>query len=232
MSVVPPAAALRSNELARRANNKQEDNMNKIVTTFFTLALITIFAYAQVTSQQPAQPKCSGLTKDNAPFVRGVGLGMKTEELLALFPGSNKRKEFKEALERVKAATFDETVYLLFDPATDASGDRFAGVDSVSVGLNKGRVVDFYLLYVGTTWRTIDEWIAKLAERLSLPGAQEWVVGPNETPNKILRCRGLEIEATIHGGGGSIRLRNTEILDGTEDRTNTAEEIKRRGFKP
>ena len=205
--------------------------MNRMAMTFFTLSLITIPAYVQAISQQLAQSKCS-LTEANSPSVRGVRLGMSTEQLLRLFPGSSKRKEIRDALERVKAATSGETVYLSFDPATDAGGDKFAGVDSVSAGLYKGRVVDFTVLYFGPTWRTIDEWIARLSEALNLPGGPEWAVGPNETPNKILKCKGIEIEGTIQGGGGSIRIRNTEYLKEPEDRTNAVEERKRREFKP
>ena len=205
--------------------------MKRIIITFFAFALITTLSYVQATGQQPAASRCS-LTESNSPGVRGIKLGMSTEQLLALFPGSSKRKEIKDALERAKTSASGEPVYLSFYPAIDASGDRFAGVDSVSVGLYKGRVIDFNLQYVGPTWRNIDEWVGKLSETLNLPGAQEWTVGPYENPNKVLSCSGIQIEALIQGGGGSVRIRNADYLKGAEDRANAGEERKRRDFKP
>jgi hypothetical protein len=58
------------------------------------------------------------------------------------------------------------------------------------------------------------------------------VVGPNETPNKVLTCNGIEIEAAIQGGGGSIKIRNTEQVKGGDQGRNPGEEKKRREFKP
>ena len=206
--------------------------MNRIVIALSALASMTIPAYAQQPSQPPAQPRC-GLTEAASPAVRGVRLGMGTEQLLALFPGSARKRDFKEALERVKAARGEETARLSFDAMTDGAGDSFAGVDSVSVALNRGRVTEFTVSYVGPTWRNVDEWIAKLSESLKLPGVRRWAVGPSENPNKILKCSGIEIEAAIQGGGGSITIRNTELVKGGEhEHLNPGEDGKRKDFKP
>ena len=204
--------------------------MTRIVIAFSAFALMTMHAYAQQPSQPAPQSQC-GLTEATSPSVRGIRLGMSSENLVALFPGSTKRRELRDAVDRVKSAGGGETVRLSFDPATDASGDSFAGVSSVSAGLHNGRVTDFTIGYVGPTWRNVDEWIAKLSESLTLPGARKWVVGPSETPNKVLTCNGIEIEAAIQGGGSSIRVRNTEQVKGGE-RGNPGEEKKRREFKP
>jgi len=206
-------------------------NMNRIVVAPFILALIPMTMHAQTTSQAPAQPKCL-LTEANSPTVRGVRLGMSVEQLLALFPGSVKRKELKETIEKAKAVNSNEMVFIPFEPALDANKDRFVGVDTVVAGVYKGRVIDFSVTYIGVTLGSIDEWIGKLAETLNLPARQEWVVGPNETPNKVLKCSGIEIEGAIQGGGASIRLRNAEFLKGMEGRTTAPEEKKLRDFKP
>ncbi|MEK6287519.1 MAG: hypothetical protein AABO57_17385 [Acidobacteriota bacterium] len=182
--------------------------MNKRAMAFFMLVFVTLSANSQALSQS----KCS-LTKDNSPSVRGLRLGMSTEQLLALFPGSAKRwanepKTMRDARERAMAATSNETAYLSFDPATDAAKEQFTDVLSVSVGLHKGRVVDFSVTYADATMSTIDEWVAKVAEMFKLPGTQAWMVGPSENPNKVLKCDGLEIEAALQGGSASIRIRN------------------------
>lgn len=213
---------------------KQEKNMNKRVIALVTLVFVTISAYSQALSQS----RCT-LTEANFPSVRGLRLGMTTEQFLALFPGIAKRlakepKNVRDAFEKAIAPTSSEPAYLVADPGSDAATDaakaQFAGVNSVSVGIYKGRVTDLSVQYVGVVWNSIDEWLAKVSEAFKLPGAREWAVGPSEDPNRVLKCVGLEIEAAIQGGGASIRVRNTEKA--SDDQTNSTEERKRRDFKP
>lgn len=205
--------------------------MNMRVIALLTLVVVPISAHSQTISQS----RCS-LKEADSPNVRGLRLGMSTQELLALFPGSAKRwaKEprMAEAREKAMASTSSEPVSIAFEPATDAVRDQFANVDSVSVVFYKARVTDFTVVYVGVVWNTIDEWIAKVSESLRLPGPQEWMIGPSEAPNKVLKCSGIEIEAAIQGGGSSIRIRNTEYLKEPDDRANTLNEKRRRDFKP
>lgn len=210
--------------------------MNKRVIALVTLVFVTISAYSQALSQS----KCN-LTEANFPSVRGLRLGMTTEQFLALFPGIAKRlakepKNVRDAFEKAIAPSSSEPAYLVADPgsdtATDAAKAQFAGVNSVSVGIYKGRVTDLIVQYVGTEWNSIEEWLAKVSEAFKLPGARDWAAGPSEDPNRVLKCVGLEIEAAIQGGGASIRVRNTERDKGNDERANAAEEKKRRDFKP
>jgi len=204
--------------------------MKKLTIGCCIVIVMLIPAYATVTGEPPAQG-CN-LTEANAPAVRSLRLGMTVDQLVGLFPGSAKRKELREALEKVKASTSNEPMVLAFDPAADAAGQAFAGVDSVSASVYKGRVIAFTVVYVGTTWRTIDEWVGKLAQSYGLPAAARWEAGPNENPNRVLGCSGIEIEAAIQGGGSSISIRNKEALKGMAERLNAADESKRREFKP
>lgn len=197
--------------------------MSKRVMALFTLLFLTVSAY----SQTPANSRCS-LTAANAPSVRGLRLGMTTDELLALFPGGAKRKDLKDTIEKAKAATSRDVVYISFNPASDSGKAQFDGVDSVGAGLLRGRVTDLSVVYIGATWTSIDVWVAKLSEAFNLPAAQAWVVGPSETPNKVLMCDGILVEAEIQGGSASIRLRTTETARGE----NAAEEKQRRETKP
>jgi hypothetical protein len=205
--------------------------MKRIILSFFTLTLLMIPATVEVKSQPPAQSNCI-LTTANSPAVRDLRLGMSLQQLLAMFPASNKRKEIREALEKAKETTGNEIVYLPFEPATDGSSERFSGIDSVLIGIHKGQVVDFNVSYVGPTWKTVEDWIEKLSQTFGLPKAKAWVTGPNENPSKVLQCKGVEVEAGIQGGGASIRVRNTEYRKETEERKEGEEERKRRVFKP
>ena len=199
--------------------------MKRTVMIFFALALALTSAYAQPPSRPPAQSNCM-LT------VRGIRLGMSLEQLLALFPASSKKKETRDVIEKAKTAANNETVYVAFDPVSEGSSGQFSGVDSVSVGIYKGQVVDFTVLYGGPTWRTIDEWVNKLAETFKLPNAKGWTEGPSENPNRMLKCKTVIIEAEIQGGGGSIRVRDTEHNKEMEKQKEAGEEKKRRDFKP
>jgi hypothetical protein len=203
--------------------------MKRTALVLFALASMMI-ADTQVTSRTLAQSRCS-LTEATAPGVRGIKLGMSAEQVIAMFPGSTHRKEMKDALDAAKAQSSTEPAYVTFEPS-DGVKDQFAGVASVSVGFRKGRVIDVSIQYLGPEWKNVDEWVAKLSETLGLPAASNWQTGPSENPNKILRCTGVEIEAAVHGSGGSIRIRSTENLNDAQDRGRAGDEKKKRDFKP
>jgi hypothetical protein len=199
--------------------------MKRPALVLFALASIMI-SDIQVTNRAIAQSRCS-LTEATAPGVRGLKLGMSVEQFTALFPGSTRRKESKEALANAKAG--GEVVHVTFEPS-DGGKDQNTDVASFSVGFYKGRVIDLSVQYLGPEWKNVDEWIAKLSEALGLPRVNNWQPGPSETPNKVLRCSGVEIEAAAEGGGGSITIRSTENHNDSQDRAR--EEKKKRDFKP
>jgi hypothetical protein len=205
--------------------------MNKMVVGLCIAAVSLVPAYAEVAGGPRAQSACA-LTEANAPAVRTVKLGMGVDQLVALFPAGAKRREVREAVERARNPAGNAPVTLVFNASADGGGERFAGVDTVSATVHRGRVIAFSVFYAGTSWSTVDEWVAKVAEAYGLPAASRWAAGPGETPNKVLACNGIEVEAAIQGGGSSISVRNRELLKGADERVNTGEEKKRREFKP
>lgn len=205
--------------------------MKKTVAALSAIALVMLSSSSLASNPYPVQTRCS-LTEATAPNVRGLRLGISVQQFLALFPGITKKKEMKDTIEKAKLATGDEIVTFGFDPVIDGDARGFAGIESVAAALYKGRVMDISAQYGGATWRTIDEWVAKLSESFNLPGAQDWVVGPNDSPNKVLNCDGIQIEAAIQGGSASIRVRNSGYLRDSEERARAAEDKKRKDFKP
>jgi hypothetical protein len=135
---------------------------------------------------------------------------MTVDQFVSLFPGSTRRPDFKESLEKAKDGKLDEPVALVFQPRIDATGSTFAEVDSVAAVFYRGRAVDMTIQYVGQTWKSIDEWVDTIVHGLSLP-ARTWTPGESENPNKVLKCKGVEFEAAIQGGGSSIRIRDTSV---------------------
>jgi hypothetical protein len=205
--------------------------MKKLVTALSAIALVMLSSSSLASNPYLVQTRCN-LTEATAPNVRGLRLGMDIQQFLALFPGITKKKEMKDTIEKAKSATGDEVVTLGFDPVIDGEARSFAGIESVAATVYKGRVMDLNAQYGGATWRTVDEWVAKLSESFNLPRAQDWVVGPNESPNKVLNCDGIQIEAAIQGGSASIRVRNSGYLRESEERGRAAEDKKRKDVKP
>jgi hypothetical protein len=207
---------------------KKEEDMIKLGMICFTLALPAM--YSPATGKPGTQYSCN-LTEANSPNVRGIRLGLSTQQLLALFPGKIETQNINDALESARAKHL-ETVSLGLDPESQSSKDRFKGIDSLGVTLYKGRVIDFSVAYYGASFTSVNDWIAKLSEAYHLPGPPDWAAGPDETPNKVLKCNGFEVEAAVEGGGASIRVRDTGYARETEERAKTEAERKRREFKP
>jgi len=205
--------------------------MNNLAIASFALAFVMLPAPSHASGSSPGQTRCN-LTETTGPGVRGLRPGMGTQQFLALFPGITKKREMRDAIEKAKSTTGADAVYLGVTPVTDGDARQFAGIESVAATFYKGHVVDFTVQYGGASWRNIDEWIAKLAESFNLPRAQDWQFGPDESPNKVLRCNGIMIEAAIQGGSASIRVRNTGYMDEVEARTKAAEDKQRRDVKP
>lgn len=205
--------------------------MKKLVTALSAVALVMLSSSSLASNPSPVQTRCN-LTEATAPKVRGLRLGMSIQQFLALFPAITKKKDFRDSIEKAKSTTSDEVVTLGFDPVVEGDAQSFAGIESVSATVYKGRVMDFSAQYGGATWRSVDEWVAKLSESFNLPRVQEWMWGPNEAPNKILNCDGIQIEAAIQGGSASIRIRNTNYLRESEERARAAEDKKRKDVKP
>lgn len=205
--------------------------MKKFAVAFFALAFVTISGVSQASNPLPAQTRCN-LTEATSPNVRGIQLGMSTQQLLAMFPGIRKTKELKESIDKANSATSSEVTFFGFDTATEGDAKLFAGVDSIAAGIYKARLVDFSVQYTGATWKTVDAWIAKLSESFKLPSAASWVTGPNEAPNKVLVCNGILIEAATQDGSASIRVRNTEYVKDIDERAKAADEKKRQDTKP
>ena len=205
--------------------------MKKLVTALSAVALVMLSSSSLAFNPYPVQTRCN-LTEATAPKVRGLRLGMSIQQFLALFPAITKKKDLRDSIERAKSATGDEVVTLGFDPVVDGDANSFAGIESVAAAVYKGRVMDFSAQYGGATWRSVDEWVAKLSESFNLPRAQDWMSGPNESPNKILNCDGIQIEAAIQGGSASIRVRNAGYLRESEERARATEDKKRKDFKP
>ncbi len=204
--------------------------------------LAAIFVAAAGLAQTPAQnqnPSTCSLTPAQSPSIRGIKLGMSTDQILSIFPESSQRPEIKAALGNAEGYPHYGVVRLSFKLSTypSVAKDRFAGVQEISVVLFDSRVTELGVFYEGRdvhsrgpSWFNVDDFIAKLSEAFALAPARDWL--QNGQNVKTLKCSGMEIEASIVIGGGSISVRNTGYKDVFKERVAADEEKRRSEFKP
>src|SRR6267378_5453056 len=92
------------------------------------------------------KPTCQ-LTLAGAPDIKGLRLGMTSEEVLALFPGSKEDAEVRTSLSR-PPSQFGVSSFLI-RPEKYESKDKFAGVNQITFTLLDGRVSNFSVGYNG-----------------------------------------------------------------------------------
>jgi hypothetical protein len=158
----------------------------------------------QVMKRQTVAPQCS-VPLDRAPAVRGVHLGMRTDELLSLFaPNNNSKLQVEAALNSAGLApNYGLAIFTLYpkNSVMMEIKEKFAGVNSLGFKTFDGRVVEINVTYsmrspdMYPSW-TIDEWTAKVSSAFGLPGANYWEPSPSND-QRSLKCKDLELEAAI-----------------------------------
>lgn len=209
--------------------------MDKSIVT----ALMTMLAGFPAFSQTSSQPKCT-LTLNRSPVIRGLSLGMSTQEVLATFPGSTENPEIRGQIGAAGDAPNFGVARLGFQPWTllSPTKERFAGIDSCWVTLFDGRVVEMSAQYSGPTsrpsrgpfWEDVEDFIAKLSATFSLPDPKDWV---RHSSGKVLKCVDFEIEAsTPTNGAGQVLIHNRAYKEKVQERAAADREKLRREFKP
>jgi hypothetical protein len=156
------------------------------------------------TSNASAQekPTCQ-LTLAGAPDIKGLKLGMTTDEVLAQFPGSKEDAEVRSDLSGPPSQFGVSRV--LIRPEKYESKEKFAGINQITFTLLDGRVSNFSVGYNGPEYSHVDKFVAKFVEGTSLPAADQWeaYVGMDNSL-KILKCTDFETRVFIGGQGGNL----------------------------
>lgn len=177
--------------------------------------------------QTPPVGKCS-LTVAQAPRIRDVHLGMSSEEVLKMFPGSSDepyiRNQLLSADQRFGIVGFSIPTTLLPRP-------KFAGVSSLSVTFLDNRLSEYAFSYAGIEWKSVDDFISKFSEAFNLPRPESWERS-NLPSVKKLYCQGFEMWASAGAGGSSVRIRMPEVQQIFSDRQEAQKEKARKEFKP
>ena len=181
---------------------------------FFAVGLLLVSASVVLGQTEysgaHAQAACT-LTLAQAPAVDGLRLGMKAEEVLALFSGSRTDKEVRAQL--LSPASPVGVSGLTIKPERYSSKAKFPRVTAVTLMLLDGRVIKANIGYNGPEYKHVDEFLGKFLEGKKLPAAHAWepYVGM-DTQLKTLNCKGFELK--VFAGGKNVHNINyIELTD-------------------
>jgi hypothetical protein len=166
------------------------------------------------------------LTVAQAPALRGIRLGMTIDQTLAVFPGAQADSDVRARLARDYFGS--QSAYV--DPAKYESKEEFGGVNFINLSFLDGRLTSFSISYKGPEWRSDEQFAARVAESLSLPGVGSW---KPIFSGLALACEGFRIGVS-KAGTNSISMNDLRVDVGkiVNDRAEVPKEQARRAFKP
>ena len=192
--------------------------MNRILFTCLLLLLIAGTLTGQTTDQ--SYTGCN-LVREKAPAIRGIKLGMTSDELYAVVPGIG--ENYKAVM--VRARNFPQFGFVSLS-ANSIDGDKFNGIEGLNFSLFDDHVVEYRIYYRGPNsvprgpyWPNGDDLIARFADAYHLPGPANWAGGYG-TGSKLLRCKGFEVRV--------MTTTNPQIIVGEPGTPWVAEQKKRR----
>jgi hypothetical protein len=186
-----------------------------LTRTFLAVSFIFVCAIAA-----PAQEGRCNLKLTQAPTLRGLRLGMSTEQVRAVFP----KVSIPLADENGSASGF-----AAFSSEPDANAVNFKGVSAIYLSFFDNRLVRFSVQYDGSVqWDSSARFSTKVSESLRLPDL--WVSGSGGS--RKLSCDGFEVETNSYNNG-SIGMRETTGWEAViERRAKEIREKKQQAFKP
>ena len=148
------------------------------------------------------KPTCE-LTLAEAPPINGLKLGMTSDEVLALFPGSREDVEIRSTLSG-PPSKFGTSSFVI-TPNLYESKEKFSGMSQITLRLLDGRVSNFTIGYHGPEFSHVDKFVAKFIEGKNLPAVDQWeaYIGM-DTQLKTLTCKDFEIRVFAGGPGGNL----------------------------
>jgi hypothetical protein len=194
------------------------------------VACVTLLTLVQASTTSAAMSKCT-LTREQSPEIRGVRLGMTTDQLLSRFPDFDNREKINEAIAQSQRAESYGAARFDLSPDKEKANPRFAGVTTISISLIDQRVTRIYVNYQGPEWKTVDQFVAKLNEGLRLPSSA-W--DPGSETSQHMSCDGFTVDAYASRGStvSTVAVQDTSAPQVVEDRREAAREKVRQAFRP
>ena len=168
------------------------------------------------------------LSMAQAPVVSGLKLGMKVEDVLALFPGSRKDKQVRLELAR-PANRFGMSGFTI-TPRKYSSETESDLANQIVLRLLDGRV---YSLYVGTdnpVWEHVDEFVTKFSEENGLPGVDYWEAHDG-LDGQLKTLKAKDFELSVFAGGQNVEINYVRLIDAVAQRKLKARQAESRAQK-
>lgn len=156
----------------------------------------------QASPTSPEKQPCT-LNLTQAPEIKSLKLGMTTDEVLAVFPGSKDDPEMRTQLSR-PPTQFGATE-LAIRPHVLATQPDFSGLSRITFSLLDGRVSSLSVHYNGPQWPHVDKFVEKLVGEMNLPPSEQWeAYAGQDTQLKTLTCADFSIRVNAAGEGGNL----------------------------
>jgi len=183
----------------------------------------------------PPKPTCK-LTLAQAPVIRGLRLGMTSDELFAIFPG-NEREEFDRA-QKLKSAELPPNygyTNFQFNLSRYATKDRFTGISDLSFELFDRKVVSILANYSNAPqFDRTGQLMEIITSQFGLPEFKDWPSNSEYMSQPSLSCDGFTFQVytgNSQSGYFSITLIDPAYKKIMEDRKQADRAKKREGFK-
>jgi hypothetical protein len=169
------------------------------------------------------------LTATQFPALRGLRLGMTPDQMLNLLPADPDKGDL--AKQSHSPNTYD-VASLEYVPNKHGNPPEFMNVARIFMFFYRGQLVDFSVSYTspnegGVIWRDLNEFVAKVAGALQVPGPDAWVIG--KQGDRVLKCEGFQVQAYL----ATIRISvDPPWTDDVDARRKADQDEKRRAFRP
>lgn len=190
----------------------------------------------QTTSSDARAQKCA-LPVEQAPKVRGVGLGMSPSELTTLFPGFTDYQEIKSALTLGKQRRFGVADFQI-TPSLYPTKERFVGIEYYYLTLFDERVAKMVVRYTspnnwpaGAKWERVEDFINKVVVAFGLPQVGSWELDRSSATG-VLKCQGFEVRASTFNRDATLVIGRSYYEVKAKQRQQAEEERNRQEFKP
>lgn len=152
-------------------------------------------------SESASKATCT-LNTTQSPNINGVRLGLSTQQVTELFPGSKDDAEVRA--EADKSTPLGVNGFVL-KPQKYGADKNFVGINQFTFNFLDKNLSSFTAGYSGPQWKDVDEFIRKFSEGKTLPPLEAWEAYPGlDTQLKTLKCDGFEIALFAGGEGGNL----------------------------
>ncbi|MFN2577808.1 MAG: hypothetical protein ABR607_08995 [Pyrinomonadaceae bacterium] len=154
------------------------------------------------TTSTPEQVSTCSLAKAAAPVTEGLKLGMTSDEILAILPGSKNDAEVKSALAK-PASPLGVSDFVVHADKLQPT-EKFANINHFTFSLLDGRVSTINIGYNGPAYASVDQFVSKFVEATSLPPVDQWQGYVGMDNLKMLTCKDFEVRVFAGGKGGNL----------------------------